>query len=259
VKTRSEFAQAIAELDLSPVERAVAFLWYYRESQEFEERTASELADDLREEGFPQTNTTRLNRDLRSSPYTVRGTRAQSFQISLRRVNELREKYAALASANTVEVHDTVLPAAWFTGTRPFFERITRQINGTFEYGFYDACAVLCRRLMESLIIEIYIYLRRAPEIRTQNAFFMLEALITKLKADPAITLSRAAPAMLDEVKSLGDTAAHDRNYITEQIDLADEFRLRYRRLIRELMGLANIAPPTQVTPASRTSGPAAP
>jgi hypothetical protein len=46
----------------------------------------------------------------------------------------------------------------------------------------------------------------------------------------------------MTEVKNIGDTAAHDRNYITEQLDLADGFLLRYRRLIRELMGMAGIA-----------------
>lgn len=242
MKTRSEFARAIAPLELTGVERAVAFLWFYRESQEFDERTASELAADLNEEGFPRPNTTRLQRELSASRYTIRGTRPRSFQISLRRLDELQAKYGELADNTRVEVDDTVVPADWFAGTRPFFERMAFQINGTFQYGFYDACAVLCRRLMESLIIEIYIQARRAAEIRPNNAFLMLDALVTKLKNDPAMTLSRNTPSTMDEVKSIGDTAAHDRNYVTEPIDLSDDFRLRYRRLIRELMGMAGIA-----------------
>ncbi|MDY6948269.1 MAG: hypothetical protein SXG53_21385 [Pseudomonadota bacterium] len=250
MKTRSEFAAAIAPLDLSAEERAVALLWFYRESQEFEERTASELAADLNDEGFPRSNTTRLHSQLMASKYTVRGTRARSFQVSLKRLGELQGKYGQLASVNVVTVEDVILPSAWFLGTRPFFEQVTRQINGAYQYRFYDACAVLCRRLMESLIIEIYIALRRAPEIRPGSGFLMLDALIRKIKADSAIVLSRGAPSTMDEVKSLGDTAAHDRNYITEPIDLSDDFRLRYRRLIRELMGLASIAPSQQVSQA---------
>ena len=242
MKTRSEFAHAISDLDLSPLDRAVAFLWFYRESQEFDERTATELAADMHEDGFPRTNTTRLEAELRASRLTVRGNRDRSFRISLPRLGELREKYAALAETNVAEVQDTVIPADWFAGTRPFLEQLVRQINGTFQFGFHDACAVMCRRLMESLIIEVYIHLRRAAEIRHNNAFFMLEGLINKLKADHAtIILSRNAPDTLDLVKSIGDVAAHDRNYLTGRIDLSDDFLLKYRRLIRELMGLANV------------------
>lgn len=242
MKRRDEFAREIAELELGPTDRAIAFLWYYRESQEYEERTASELAADMHEEGFPRANVTRLEQDLRRSRYTIRGTRNRSFQIAVGRIQELQQRYGELAAVNRVAVLDTVLPTEWFQGTRPFLERIAHQINGTYQFGFYDACATLCRRLVESLIIEIYIHLRRVPEIRRDNAFFMLEALITKICNDNTITLSRNAPSTMAEIKTIGDTAAHDRNYITEQIDMPDVFLVRYRRLIRELMGMAGIA-----------------
>lgn len=242
MKPRNEFARDLAELGLGPTERAIAFLWYYRESQEFEERTASELAADMHEEGFPRANVTRLANELRRSRFTIRGTRDRSFQIAVGRLAELQQRYGELAAVNRVDVQDAVLPAEWFQGTRPFLERIVHQINGTYQFGFYDACATLCRRMLESLIIETYIHLRRAAEIRRENAFFMLDPLITKICNDNTLTLSRNAPETMNEVKSIGDTAAHDRNYITEQLDMSDMFLVRYRRLIRELMGMAGIA-----------------
>lgn len=242
MKTRAEFAEEIAALGLSPLDRAIAFLWFYRESQEYEERTASELAADMNEEGLPRPNVTRLNEELRRSRLTVRGARPGSYQVSLAHIEGLSEVYGPLASVERVDVQDTVLPSQWFTGVRPSFEKLAHQINGTFQYGFYDACATMCRRLMESLIIESYLHMRRAPEIRRDNAFFMLDALINKICNDPTITLGRNSPATMAEVKSIGDTAAHDRNYITEQLDLSDAFLLRYRRLIRELMGIAGVA-----------------
>ena len=36
---RSRFAKGIASLQLSHTDRAIAFLWYYRQAQEFEERS----------------------------------------------------------------------------------------------------------------------------------------------------------------------------------------------------------------------------
>ena len=45
--SRSQFARHLAKLNVSHIERAVAFLYYYRETQQFEERSASDLAADL--------------------------------------------------------------------------------------------------------------------------------------------------------------------------------------------------------------------
>lgn len=61
MKTRTDFAQALAKQELSHVDRAIGLLWYYRHSQEYEERSASELATDLHDEGFPKPNVTRLH------------------------------------------------------------------------------------------------------------------------------------------------------------------------------------------------------
>jgi len=241
VKTRSEFAKVIAKIDLTAANRAVAFLWFYRESQQFEERTASELAADMQEEGFSKPNVTRLHEDLRRSPYTVRGFREGSYQIAVARLEELQDMYGSLAAVTQVTVDDTILPAAWFTGTRAYLERMVHQINGAYQFGFYDGCAALCRRLMESLIVEIYIHQERQQDIQNNGAFLMLRRLIAKVRSDPKVTLGRNTPKTMDEIKSLGDTAAHDRTYITEQLDL-DDVKARYRRMIRELMTLAGIA-----------------
>jgi hypothetical protein len=46
----------------------------------------------------------------------------------------------------------------------------------------------------------------------------------------------------MDEVKRLGDTAAHDRTYITHQVDI-DELKSRCRRMIAELLRLSGVRP----------------
>jgi hypothetical protein len=125
-------------------------------------------------------------------------------------------------------------------GTGAHLEQLVREINGSNQFGFYDACAVLSRRLLESLIIEVYIHLGRAQEIRDENGFFMLDRLINFIIADRNIILSRNSPKTMREMKQLGDTAAHDRVYITSELDLS-EIRLPYRRLIREFLTLAGL------------------
>lgn len=237
---RSRFARGLASLQLSHTDRAVAFLWYYRQTQEFDERTASELANDLHDEDFPKPNVSRLSNDLRRSRFAIRGRRAGAFQIDVRRLSDLDEKYGQLLKIKKVEVQDAVIPSEWVAGTRLYLERMVHQINGSYEYGFYDACATMCRRLMESLIIETYIHGGRQHEIQSDGVFFGLERLIAYVRADKKLTLGRNTPKTMTDVKQLGDTAAHDRVYITSKQDI-DDLLARYRRMLQDLLAACGI------------------
>lgn len=237
---RSRFAKGIASLDLSPTDRAVALLWYYRQTQEFEERTASELANDLHDEGFPKPNVSRLSRDLASSRSTIKGRRSGSFQIDVRRLSDLEETYGQFLRVKKVEVRDSVIPNDWVRGTRVYLEGMVHQINGTYDNGFYDACATMSRRLMESLIIELYIHAGRASEIQNNGVFLGLERLIAHVGSDRALTLGRNTQKTMTDVKQLGDTAAHDRVYITSKQDI-DDIIPRYRRMLQDLLAACGI------------------
>jgi hypothetical protein len=240
VKTRETFCRSIAKSDLSHCERAIALLWFYRRTQQFEERSSSELSDDLRDEGFPRANPTRLHRDLAKSRFTIRGKRAKTFQLDLRRLGDLDARYGETLGVVDAPVEGAILPPEWFNGTRFYLEKLCHQINGAYEYGFCDGSAVLCRRLMESLIIEVYISKGLHHEIKPGSAFLMLDGLISHIRSHKTIVLSRNAPKTMEAVKQLGDTAAHDRTYITQPKDLED-MRASYRRLIHELGILAGV------------------
>lgn len=241
MRTRTDFAKRLAEKNLSHVDRAIALLWYYRNSQEFEERSASALATDLQDEGFPKPNVTRLAADLKRSRATIRGKRPSTFQIDVRHVADLDELYLPLLGVRRVRITGAVLDADSLVGTRGYLEQLAYQINGTYDMGFYDACAVLCRRLMETLVIEVYLHAGRHHDIQTNGVFLPLERLLAHILGDTSVTLGRSIPKIMNEVKRLGDTAAHDRTYITKQVDI-DDIKARYRKLISELSVLAGIA-----------------
>jgi hypothetical protein len=238
--SRAALAKRLASLNLSHVERAIAFLWYYRHTQEFEERTASELANDLHDEDFPKPNVTRLEKDLRKSPFTIRGKRARTFQVDVRRIEELDSKYGPMLKIRSINPSDSLIPADWVGGTRQYLERLVQQINACYDYGLYDACAVLCRRLMESLIIEIYVSQKRHADIQQAGFFLQLDALISYLLNDTSVPKSAILRKAAPEVKALGDAAAHDRSYITRQTDI-DAIRLSYSRMISELLRLSGV------------------
>ena len=240
MQTRTEFAGGIAQLNLSHAERAVALLWFYRQTKRYEERSASDLANDLRDEGFPRPNSSRLAADLRRHRCTVRGKRPNSFQLDLRSVLSLDEQYLPVLGIKRVEVSGSVVPPELVAGTRSYLEKLVYQINGTYDYTFFDSCAVLCRRLMESLLIEIYVSSGREKEIRDGGAFFSLDRLLTYVRNDKSISLGRGTPRAMEDVKHIGDTAAHDRTYITTKIDI-DDVKAKVRKLISELLVLAGV------------------
>ena len=44
---------------------------------------------------------------------------------------------------------EMVLARSLVSNTRGYIERVVAQINGTYENGWYDGCAVMIRRLLE--------------------------------------------------------------------------------------------------------------
>ena len=235
MKSRKEFCTDLAELKLTHPERAIALIWFYRQSQEFEERSASDIASDLHDEGFPKPHVTKLKEGLKKSKYVVNGKRKGTFQLDVRRIKELDDNYSETLGMRRVVVTGAILPTETVAGTRAYLEKMVYQINGSYESGFYDASAVLCRRLMESLIIEVYISQKRQQDIQKNGVFFFLDALIKYISNDNSITLGRNTPKTMLEIKQVGDNAAHDRVYITKKEDI-DDIKAKYRRMISDLL-----------------------
>lgn len=239
---RSTFAQRISQLNLTRVQQAIALLWYYRRTQTFEERTASELAGDLAQEGLGRPNVTVLHDELTKTKQTVKGKRPKTFQLHTKFVSDLDQKYSSILEMKQIDTTPSVIPDSFVQGTKPHLEQLVRQINGAYNSTFWDASAVLIRRLLESLIIEVFIHKKLVHEIRVNNAFLMLDKLITKIVNHQQIILGRKTPGTMDDIKRMGDTAAHDRSYITPPEDI-DEIKLELRHTIKELLTLADIHP----------------
>ena len=95
---------------------------------------------------------------------------------------------------------------------RGYIERTVHQINGTYENGWYDACAVMLRRLIEILIIEAYEGKKIVHKIKDKDNngnFFPLDKLINKAREESALNLTKDTKRILPEIKRLGDKSAH--------------------------------------------------
>jgi len=239
----SNYTNNLSKADFSHAERAIGFLWFYGKKKLYYERTTSDLASDMSKAGFAHENVSRLRRRLLKSNFVVRGTAPDSFKINHRHLSEIENIYKKYDKTFAPKINENIIPFAWVKGTRSYLIELVKQINGSYEFGFYDCCAVMIRRLMESLIIEVYYQNSREHDITDNNGnFLLLENLIKFITNDRKIILQRKSSLIMKEIKDIGDTAAHNRVYITRDTDIKEKIP-RVRLLIKELLTLSGIKP----------------
>ena len=135
----------------------------------------------------------------------------------------------------------SVVPRSVVRGTRGYIEKITNQANGCYEKGWYDACAVIVRRLIETLIIEAYEKHSIASKIQnSQGDFMYLRDLITQCLTEPSWNLSRNCKQALPKLKDIGDKSAHSRRFIAQRGDI-DPLLADIRVVVQEFLFLAGL------------------
>jgi hypothetical protein len=134
-----------------------------------------------------------------------------------------------------------IIPKGVFLNTRAYLERIAHQINGCYENGWYDACSVMLRRFIETLIIEAFEANGIDNKIKnTAGDFFYLSDLVTITLAEPSWNLSRNTKKSLPKLKDLGDKSAHSRRFLALRNDI-DKLIPDIRVVSQELIMLAKI------------------
>lgn len=157
---------------------------------------------------------------------------------------------SSIITAISQDCHDILLPPeegcasisqpvisfSLVRNTRGYLERVVHQVNGCYKNGWYDACAVMIRRFLEILIIEVFEYHNIAHKIKNPNGdFFYLSDLINNILKETSWNLSRNTKTALPKLKDIGDKSAHSRrfNAVRSDIDrLLPELRVASQELI---------------------------
>lgn len=145
-------------------------------------------------------------------------------------------------------MHDLVLPRAVVIGTRRYIEKVVDQINGTYENGYFDACAVMIRRLIETLIIEVFEGNALAEQIQSKDGDYLqlsklIIVLLSTLQGGNLKPLSRNTKKALESLptlKAYGDFSAHNRMYTAYREDI-DRIIPDLRVTVQELIMLAKV------------------
>jgi hypothetical protein len=190
--------------------------------------------------GYPHQNVSRLTRKLEADSRTAKAT-GGGFRIRISARSALDTAYTKYVGPRPAPETDAVLPNNMFKGTRGYLERVIYQLNASYSFALYDCCAVMCRRLFETLIIEVYETAGRTDELKGGDGNFkMFSGLLSHLEGDRTFNVGRNAMRGLKAFKSLGDLSAHNRRFNAGQDDI-DRVRDDLRVAAEELLHLAKL------------------
>ncbi len=147
----------------------------------------------------------------------------------------------AMTVQPTYNPSDDLFPLDLVRGTRGYIESVAEQACGSYDQGWYDASAVMSRRLLETLIIETFEAYKIEPKIKNSDGtFYYLSGLIPSLLSEPTWSVGRNARKSLPKLKDLGDQSAHNRRYLARKNDI-DILKRDLRITIEELVHLSKL------------------
>lgn len=164
---------------------------------------------------------------------------SEAIRISSAITNESPKEWLPPAEG-TESKSEAIVYKPLVRGTRGYIEKISNQINGCYENGWYDACAVMIRRLVETLLIEVFESRGIENKIKKNGDYMFLRDMIGITLAENSLNLSRNARQSLPKLKDVGDKSAHSRRFNAIRHDI-DEIRPDLRFIIQEMLSIAKI------------------
>lgn len=241
-ETLSSFCRRLAQMSTAPsIDVALAILLWHDEAAPGTEMTPWDIAKIMSAEGLANPNRADLAAKLSRSGLTLRGERG--FRLKARAADAIRGRLPGAFGPRTPELNleKGYLAHEVWRDTRGYIEKVCIQLNGCYQFSFYDAASVMVRRVVETLIIEAFEHVHRESEIRdSDNNYFMLGELVNRSTDPRGLTLGREAKAALREIKKIGDRSAHNRRYNAVKADL-DEIRPGVRVAVDELINMASL------------------
>lgn len=124
---------------------------------------------------------------------------------------------------------------------RGYLVTVGRQMNGCFQAGWFDACAVMMRRLLEISIIEAFEAKNLSAKIKASDGnYLQLSDLVAAALAETSWTLSRNSKKYLPLLRDIGHQSAHGRYYHARREDI-DRIHQGCRVVIEEFLHHAGL------------------
>jgi hypothetical protein len=237
------FCEAIGRSINKNTEKALAVLWYLDHGQTGIAKTAGQLAKVLDEHHIGSPNQTALAEAIRKTKLANESKNGFSLKPGSRKI--IRNWLPDLDGIQPVMDHASgYLPEAIWKNTRGYIEGVCRELNSSFHHAYYNAAAVMLRRLLETLVIEAYEHLGRENEIKDGGGnYLMLGDLAERASGEnghKGINLGRDSKKALKDARNIGNWSAHARRFLAHAGDLT-KFQDGIRFLVQELIHISDL------------------
>jgi hypothetical protein len=236
-----DFCIRLNQIELSNAQRALAILWFHDCETSGTCIKASVLARIIYTAGLGNPNPKQLEETIIKTKLALKSK--DGFKLKPTERDKVKNWLLPILEGVSADVDlaHGYLPEAIWNSTRGYIEKIAFQINGCFQYGFYDGASVLLRRLVETLLIECYEHNKTQSRIADPSGnYLMLAGIISDAVDQSGLSLGRETKTVLRELKAIGDRSAHNRRYNAVRADL-EKIRLGVRLLVDELIQLADL------------------
>jgi len=236
-KTHIEINNLVNLKDLKNVEMRVLFILHITEAKfGISELTSKQIFELINNKLRLKTSLGSINIAIRRSGGKISSIKKESMtyhKIMSPGIDEIKK---ILLDPSEKEVLDIVIPNQVIDKEKDYFKKVIKQINGCYQDGYYDACFVMIRRAIETLIIEVYEFLKDEKEIKdSEGNYLTFSKLIDKTLINNKIKLSKIAKNDLKIIKKFGDTAAHNRRLNLKKCDI-DKYSDSIRLIVEELI-----------------------
>ena len=237
--SQKEFLQNLAKKDFTNTDKAVAVTWWNQTIENYSATTLREIDSALQNAGYAKQNLSRLAKSLTRDSRIIK-VKSESFRVNVTELTKVNETFSQYAGQRELVDTGSFISIELTKNTRGYIEKVAAQINSSYDNSLFDCCAVMCRRLLETLIIEVYEGNGQSDKLKGNDKHFkMFSGLLKIVEADNAMSISRNGMKGLQDFKKLGDLSAHNRTFNASLNDL-ERIRLGFRVAIQELVSLAN-------------------
>jgi len=213
-QTTTDFLMLEEIHNLQILDRFVVLLWWHYHEGNEAVIDFNQLCEESNKAGYPAVEKSRERKKIAADRRTTSQKSGTAFRLQPRAIKELDEKYLHLLEERPIPKSNTIFALADFKGTRSYIEKVIVQINVSYDMQLFDCCAVMIRRFLETLIIEIYEREGRANELKGGDGnYMMFSGLLSHMNTDPKINLGRQTKTGLDDFKRIADSSAHNRHF----------------------------------------------
>ena len=219
--TFEEYSQTLKINEKTEFEKVSYTAFYLYKFEKKTEFLLTDILNLLQQINVTISNRSRMKTKLKDSR-KFRKIREEVYTISSNGVNELSDQIEKILNdTEKIETTSCLFDLSLFLGARGYLDILFRQIDNCYNNNCYDACAVLIRRVFEILLIESYKNLGIEGQIKdTNDNYFMLEKICNNAKRNLTLNLSRNTKESLDQIRDLGNFAAHKITYNTRKSDI---------------------------------------